>query len=210
MSWITNTHLWLKIWCLLWDAFQFAGEMGPDFSPTMSVKSLTSQQIVRIHQLFRQAKFDDPSGDVCRVCCFIYFNIVRLFLICWPFVFSYSSFIQCLSPAGEYNLRLGIIKELQPDMVATYAGRLDFLLVWNAWSNYCILWENFFETHLYLSAFLVDYRCNILFHISNKSFAFYFIASLLCFSPQIFEGHPFIVEAGISLGGKDVKQVQVL
>lgn len=40
------------------------GEMGTDFSPKMPVKSLTSQQIVRIHQLFRQAKFDDPSGDV--------------------------------------------------------------------------------------------------------------------------------------------------
>lgn len=38
--------------------------MGPEFSPKMAVKSLTSQQIVRIHQLFRQAKFDDPSGDV--------------------------------------------------------------------------------------------------------------------------------------------------
>ncbi|XP_008782884.2 DNA topoisomerase 6 subunit B [Phoenix dactylifera] len=97
-------------------AERLIGEMGPDFSPKMPVKSLTSQQIVRIHQLFRQAKFDDPSGD-------------------------------CLSPAGEYNLRLGIIKELKPDMVATYAS-----------------------------------------------------------SPQVFEGHPFIVEAGISLGGKDVKQ----
>ncbi|OAY68721.1 DNA topoisomerase 6 subunit B [Ananas comosus] len=97
-------------------AERLIGEMGPDFSSKMPVKSLTSQQIVRIQQLFRQAKFDDPSGD-------------------------------CLSPAGEYNLRLGIIKELQPDLVATYAG-----------------------------------------------------------SPQVFEGHPFIVEAGISLGGKDVKQ----
>ncbi|KAK8936531.1 DNA topoisomerase 6 subunit B [Platanthera zijinensis] len=97
-------------------AERLIGEMGPDFSSKMPVKSLTSQQIVRIHQLFRQAKFDDPSGD-------------------------------CLSPAGEYNLRLGIIKELQPEMVATYAG-----------------------------------------------------------SPQVFEGHPLIVEAGVSLGGKDVKQ----
>ncbi|XP_075500761.1 DNA topoisomerase 6 subunit B isoform X1 [Primulina tabacum] len=97
-------------------ADRLIGEMGPDFNPSMLVKSLTSQQIVRIHQLFRQAKFDDPSGD-------------------------------CLSPAGEYNLRLGIIKELHPDMVATYSG-----------------------------------------------------------SAQVFEGHPFIVEAGISLGGKDVKQ----
>ncbi|XP_062199629.1 DNA topoisomerase 6 subunit B isoform X2 [Phragmites australis] len=97
-------------------AERLIGEMGPDFSPKMTVKSLTSQQLVRIHQLFRQAKFDDPSGN-------------------------------CLSPAGEYNLRLGIIKELHPDMVATHAS-----------------------------------------------------------SPQVFEGHPFIVEAGISMGGKDVKQ----
>ncbi|KAF8712038.1 hypothetical protein HU200_028870 [Digitaria exilis] len=97
-------------------AERLIGEMGPDFSPKMIVKSLTSQQLVRIHQLFRQAKFDDPSGN-------------------------------CLSPAGEYNLRLGIIKELHPDMVATHAS-----------------------------------------------------------SPQVFEGHPFIVEAGISIGGKDVKQ----
>lgn len=97
-------------------AERLIGEMGEEFSPKMAVKSLSSQQIVRIHQLFRQAKFDDPSGD-------------------------------CLSPAGEYNLRLGIIKELHPDMVATHSG-----------------------------------------------------------SPQVFEGHPFIVEAGVSVGGKDVKQ----
>ncbi|KAL3347748.1 hypothetical protein AABB24_021417 [Solanum stoloniferum] len=100
-------------------AERLIGEMGPDFSPKMSVKSLTPQQIVRIHQLFRQAKFDDPSGDI-------------------------------LSPAGEYNLRLGIIKELHPDMVATFSG-----------------------------------------------------------SAQVFEGHPFIVEAGVSVGGKDVKQVRI-
>ncbi|KAJ1377062.1 Ribosomal protein S13-like, H2TH [Sesbania bispinosa] len=43
-------------------AERLIGEMGPDFSPKMAVKSLTSQQIVRIHQLLRQAKFDDPSG----------------------------------------------------------------------------------------------------------------------------------------------------
>ena len=28
--------------------------------------------------------------------------------------------VDCLGPVGEYNLRLGIIKELKPDMVATY------------------------------------------------------------------------------------------
>lgn len=48
--------------------------MGPDFSTKMPVKSLTSQQIVRIRQLFRQAKFDDPSGDVS----------CSLFLSCGP------------------------------------------------------------------------------------------------------------------------------
>lgn len=55
--------------------------MGPDFTPKMTVKSLTSQQIVRIHQLFRQAKFDDPSGDVSFPLIFIcYRNLYNLSL----------------------------------------------------------------------------------------------------------------------------------
>lgn len=49
------------IYCIF---YLFSGEMGPDFSLKMPVKSLTSQQIVRIRQLLRQAKFDDPSGHV--------------------------------------------------------------------------------------------------------------------------------------------------
>eukprot|EP00177_Eucheuma_denticulatum_P008854 GFKZ01016072.1.p1 GENE.GFKZ01016072.1~~GFKZ01016072.1.p1 ORF type:complete len:719 (-),score=110.52 GFKZ01016072.1:1545-3701(-) len=53
---------------------------------------------------------------------------------------------KCLSPAGEYNLRLGITKELKPDMVATHAEPAD-----------------------------------------------------------VFEGHPFIVEAGVALGGTGMK-----
>lgn len=66
--------------------------MGPDFSAKMPVKSLTSQQIVRIHQLFRQAKFDDPSGDVS---CFLSLgfgpavidvDIIILFSFCCCFV----------------------------------------------------------------------------------------------------------------------------
>jgi DNA topoisomerase-6 subunit B len=48
----------------------------------------------------------------------------------------------CLSPAGEYNLRLGILKELKPDLVATSSSAV-----------------------------------------------------------QVFQGHPFIVEAGVALGG---------
>ena len=49
-----------------------------------------------------------------------------------------------LSPAGEYNLRLGVMKELKPDLVATYQG-----------------------------------------------------------DPKALEGHAFIVEAAVSIGGKD-------
>jgi len=52
----------------------------------------------------------------------------------------------CLSPVGEYNMRLGIIKELKPDIVATYQ----------------------------------DVACTV-------------------------EGHPTMIEAGVSIGGKDVK-----
>lgn len=53
---------------------------------------------------------------------------------------------KCLSPAGEYNLRLGITKELRPSLVATHAE-----------------------------------------------------------PAEVFEGHPFIVEAGVALGGSGVK-----
>jgi hypothetical protein len=48
---------------------RFAGEMGPDFSSKMAVRSLTDQQIARIHQLFRQAKFADPAGEVGAFTC---------------------------------------------------------------------------------------------------------------------------------------------
>ena len=54
---------------------------------------------------------------------------------------------QCLSPAGEYNMRLGVMKELKPKMVATF---------------------------------------------SDKAGAH--------------EGHPFLVEAAISLGGTQVRE----
>ena len=53
----------------------------------------------------------------------------------------------CLSPAGEYNMRLGVLKELKPKMVATF---------------------------------------------TDKSGAH--------------EGHPFLVEAAVSLGGSQVRE----
>eukprot|EP00954_Amorphochlora_amoebiformis_P012684 993253-Amorphochlora_amoeboformis.AAC.1 len=57
----------------------------------------------------------------------------------------------CLSPAGEYNLRLGIMKELKPDVVATFSEKVS-----------------------------------------------------------VREGHPFIVEAAVSLGGSIAKPGIVL
>jgi len=76
----------------------------------------------------------------------------------------------CLSPAGEYNLRLGVMKELRPELVATYCGE-------------------------------------------GERFAL--ACSALCFEPSrcagppgACEGHPFMVEAAVSLGGRDVKPVR--
>ena len=54
---------------------------------------------------------------------------------------------QCLSPAGEYNMRLGVMKELKPRMVATFSDK-----------------------------------------------------------PGAHEGHPFLVEAAVSLGGSQVRE----
>ena len=48
-------------------------------------------QVVRLHQLLHEARFDEPNGDH-------------------------------LSPAGEYNLRLGVMKELRPERIATHLG----------------------------------------------------------------------------------------
>ena len=50
----------------------------------------------------------------------------------------------CLSPAGEYNMRLGVLKELRPRLVATFTDK-----------------------------------------------------------PSAHEGHPFLVEAAVSIGGSE-------
>ena len=53
----------------------------------------------------------------------------------------------CLSPAGEYNMRLGVLKELQPRLIATYTEKAGS-----------------------------------------------------------YEGHPFIVEAAVSVGGEKLRE----
>ncbi|GBF92117.1 DNA topoisomerase [Raphidocelis subcapitata] len=76
---------------------------------------MTTQQVVRLHQLLHEARFSDPSGNH-------------------------------LSPAGEYNLRLGVMKELRPELIATHSGDV-----------------------------------------------------------RVFEGHAFVVEAAVSVGGRNMK-----
>ncbi|PRW61315.1 DNA topoisomerase 6 subunit B [Chlorella sorokiniana] len=83
--------------------------------PSTAPAELTPKQIVALHDLLHQLRFDPPDGGH-------------------------------LSPAGEYNLRLGIMKELRPEMVATHQGAVG-----------------------------------------------------------VHEGHAFIVEAAVSVGGKNIK-----
>ncbi|GLI70794.1 hypothetical protein VaNZ11_015667, partial [Volvox africanus] len=94
---------------------RLVGEMQAGVEGDMSPRQLTDKQVVRLHQLLHEVRFDDPKGDH-------------------------------LSPAGEYNLRLGVMKELAPDMIATHQGDV-----------------------------------------------------------RVFEGHAFIVEAAVSVGGRDIK-----
>ncbi|KAL6764853.1 topoisomerase VI B subunit, transducer-domain-containing protein [Haematococcus lacustris] len=96
-------------------AERLVDEMRSGVSPDTPPQQLTSQQIVRLHELLHAARFADPKGTH-------------------------------LSPAGEYNLRLGVMKEMKPDLIATYQGDV-----------------------------------------------------------RVFEGHSFIVEAAVSIGGRDVK-----
>eukprot|EP00904_Undaria_pinnatifida_P002598 jgi/Undpi1/12339/HiC_scaffold_5.g02015.m1 len=92
-------------------------ELGAGFKPKMHPTELTVKMVSRLTQMLKDVKRFKPPDG------------------------------GCLSPAGEYNLRLGIIKEMQPNYVATFSEK-----------------------------------------------------------PQVLEGHPFVVEAGVSLGGAEVKE----
>ncbi|EFN52240.1 hypothetical protein CHLNCDRAFT_26891 [Chlorella variabilis] len=83
--------------------------------PSVSPAELTGKQLVAMHDLLHQLRFQPPDGNH-------------------------------LSPAGEYNLRLGIMKELRPEMVATHQGTVG-----------------------------------------------------------VHEGHAFVVEAAVSVGGRNIK-----
>ena len=67
-------------------------ELGEGFDEKARPSQLSDSQLLRINNLFREAKFEAPTGKT-------------------------------LSPAGEYNLRLGIMKEMQPVLSATHQGK---------------------------------------------------------------------------------------
>lgn len=75
-----------------------------------------------------------------------------------------------------------------------------------------------FFLSLFLPFFLLTFLpFSLLSFLPSNLFAFlpFFLYFLFAFfpcvySPAVFEGHPFIVEAGVSLGGKQVKAVRTL
>ena len=67
-------------------------ELGEGMDDDQPPSRLSDAQLMRIHNLFSEVKFDPPTGDT-------------------------------LSPAGEYNLRLGIMKEVSPVLIATHQGQ---------------------------------------------------------------------------------------
>ena len=72
-------------------AQRLVNELGEGMDEKQPPSRLSDAQLMRIHKLFSDVKFDPPTGDT-------------------------------LSPAGEYNLRLGIMKEISPVLIATYQG----------------------------------------------------------------------------------------
>ena len=101
---------------------------------------LDNKQIARLHQLFHEAKFRDPDGDhlspagtkfkflgqSCKYSAWLYKvqDAQPLQLRSAQGICSTPILSEHEMGTGEYNLRLGITKELNPDMVATHQGML--------------------------------------------------------------------------------------
>ena len=92
----------------------------------------------------------------------------------------------CLSPAGEYNMRLGVLKELRPSMVATFSDK---------YVSFCSL----------SFVFPVLPLATVSFSSSHTSLGHSFSSHFL-YRPGSHEGHPFLVEAAISLGGSKIRE----
>ncbi len=86
---------------------------------------LDDKQIVSLHQLLHEAKFKDPDKDHLSPA-----GGLHPFPCLHPHsTLSSAGFLKATRVkkmlaccAGEYNLRLGILKELNPELVATHQG----------------------------------------------------------------------------------------
>lgn len=113
------------------NAGRLIAEMRCGVDEDTSPSALDNKQIVSLHQLLHEAKFKDPDKehlspaglplpppmplyllDQCRDA------LLQIELACSEVVNGWL----CMHDAGEYNLRLGILKELNPELVATHQG----------------------------------------------------------------------------------------
>lgn len=136
---------------------------------------------------------------------------------------------------GEYNLRLGIMKELQPDMVATYQGLSALVL---SLFLPCVVEKHnilSMSVNMTLQPLLTSISFDIMqaICIMQCTAGPWLIATSTCISRQarmqscfwygtssgrqgkcskcgagdarVLEGHSFIVGAAVSIGGRDIK-----
>ena len=140
------------------------------------------RQVHQLTALLRVAKFKAPSAD-------------------------------CLSPAGEYNLRLGIMKARSLHWVPVVptdrrcalgvGGTVVRGLSGKGWCA-AAAWIGIGLTVVVMAgSVVVARRCNRGACVQEVSPDFVATHSE---SPSVVDGHPFIVEAGVSLGGKRAKE----
>ena len=94
--------------------------------------------------------------------------------------------------AGEYNLRLGIMKEVRPDMVATHQGAR---LALPPCAACCPAAQLCYPQRLLGTAIC---PCELGRRAGGRG-------QPRAGAPGVLEGHAFVVEAAVSLGGRDLK-----
>ncbi len=115
-----------------------------------------------------------------------------------------------LSPAGEYNLRLGVMKELRPDLIATHQGTLlrgpgsqgveaKGPGCWaRACASGCVRLRGVRRVAAAVSLLVTA-------GVDDGGSGGGCVCGARAGDVRVFEGHAFIVEAAVSIGGRDVK-----
>ena len=101
----------------------------------------------------------------------------------------------CLA-AGEYNLRLGITKELHPDMVSTHQGEacLEFSSCWVS----DVVAALVSQPHMPKALAADGLQVRLALPAMSAQ-------STCAGEPRVLDGHAFVVEAAVSVGGRDIK-----